>query len=462
VDDPALAALSGVDARLVTTVAWALSSAMAALAGILFAPLVRLDAVALTLLVIQAFGAAALGRFDSLAGANLGAYAIGITAALVAKFAASTPGLVGLPTSLPFLVLFGVLVFSPSGAFHVDSRSSTAARIGSGAPATRRRYLTLGVAAAAAALAPLVVPATRMVTATQTVAFVLVFASLSLLLGTSRQLSLCHAVFVVFGATTASHLLHAGVPWPLAVVVAAATLVPVGAALAIPAVRLSGVFLALATFGFGVLCQYLLFPAAFTFGGDAAAPLRRPGGFGSDIGFFYLVLALTAAGVGAVEVVRGSRLGLTVRAVADSSDGAASIGLEPTTSRVLVFCLSAFLGAVGGVLLGAGVGTVVPTSFDFFQSLVWVAILVGAGALTGGGSILAALLYVTLPSWFNGATVTDWLPVAFGTAAILAASAPNGLVGLLNATTGERLADRFATRRAPRRHRERLAALEVR
>src|SRR5439155_15026325 len=76
VGDRDLTELVGTDARAVTTFSWVLGSAFAALSGVLFAPVVGLDAVLLTLLVLQAFGAAVVGRLRSLPLTNLGAYGI--------------------------------------------------------------------------------------------------------------------------------------------------------------------------------------------------------------------------------------------------------------------------------------------------------------------------------------------------------------------------------------------------
>jgi ABC-type branched-subunit amino acid transport system permease subunit len=108
-----------------------------------------------------------------------------------------------------------------------------------------------------------------------------------------------------------------------------------------------------------------------------------------------------------------------------------SIGVNPLASRVLIFCLSAFLAALAGGLLGSVVRLVNPATFDAFHSLVWVTVLVTAGAATLGGSVLAALLLVALPATFTSSGFIEWQPVAFGVAAMVLAQAPNGLTGLL-------------------------------
>ena len=82
-------------------------------------------------------------------------------------------------------------------------------------------------------------------------------------------------------------------------------------------------------------------------------------------------------------------------------------------------------------LLGSLTQVVNPTSFDFSQSLFWIAVLVTAGPATLGGAILSAVLLVTVPAIFTAKAVTEWQPVAFGVMAIALAQAPNGLAGLL-------------------------------
>ncbi|MCA1843937.1 MAG: branched-chain amino acid ABC transporter permease, partial [Actinobacteria bacterium] len=179
------------------------------------------------------------------------------------------------------------------------------------------------------------------------------------------------------------------------------------------------------------LAQNLLFPMSIAFGSDAIARMPRPDALHGDVAFYYMVLAVVVLGVITVEVVRLSRLGRILRALADSPTAVESIGVNPTASRVIVFCVSAFLAAVAGGLLGSLIQSVNPASFDAFQSLVWLTVLVTAGAGTFGGSVLGALLLVSVPAVFTSSTVTEWQPVFFGVAAMVLAQTPNGLAGVL-------------------------------
>jgi ABC-type branched-subunit amino acid transport system permease subunit len=132
---------------------------------------------------------------------------------------------------------------------------------------------------------------------------------------------------------------------------------------------------------------------------------------------------------------------------------------------VLIFCISAFLAAISGGLLASVVGTINQTSFTFFQSLIWVAVLVLAGTRTPAGSVLAAVLLVTVPGVITSATLREWQPVFFGVGAIVFAQAPNGIAGLLRQPVDALrridfggLADRNSWRQNRRRHAERYVA----
>jgi branched-subunit amino acid ABC-type transport system permease component len=453
VGDRDLTRLVGVDAAAVTTFSWVLGCTFAGLAGILFAPLVGLDSLLLTLLVVQAFGAAVVGRLRSLPLANLGAYGIAIAASVSTKFVADHPTLRGVPSALPFIVLFGALVLGRRGRFtEVDDERRDVGDATRPLPA--RLLVCLGVVGV---VVPLVVDGPDLLTASVAVAYVLVFVSLGLVVGLSRQVSLCHAAFVALGATTLSHLLDAGIPWPFALAAAGLFVVPIGAAIAIPAIRLSGLFLALATFGFGVLAESLLFGTSLVFGDDGNASVARPAGLESDTRFYYAILAVVVAGVVAVEKIRVTRLGRILRAMADSPVALQASRINPTASKVMVFCISAFLAAVAGGLLGSLIRTVNLVSFNSFQSLTWLTILVTAGAASLGGSVLAAVLLVVAPAVFTSSTFAEWQPVAFGIGAIVLSQRPNGIAGLVRIPPIDELAARAAARGGASRHATRMA-----
>jgi branched-subunit amino acid ABC-type transport system permease component len=426
-----LTGLVGTNSGAVTTGSWILGCVIAALSAILFVPTLGLDPVNLTLLVLTAVAAATAGRLTNLPVTMVAGFALGVAQSLTTKAVAPHLGLLGIPSSLPFIVLFLIMVFSPKRAF--KGATSGEEKTGTGVVGPEKvRLASIAVVTAGAAFLPLVLKEFQLVTATHTIGMVLVFASLSLLVGLGREISLCHAIFAGFAATTLSHFLSAGVPYLPALLLAALVMVPVAALVAIPSLRLSGLFLALATFGFGKMVQDILFPTSLAFGRSGVAAIPRPSLFNGPVAFYYLVLAITVIGVLVVEVVRVGRLGRILRAVADSPTAIQSLGVNPTASRVFVFCLSAFLAGLGGGLIGSLFQNINPSSFEFSQSLLWVTVLVAAGARTFGGSVLAAVLLIATPAFVRNETITLWQPVAFGMTAMVMAQLPNGLVGLLS------------------------------
>ena len=113
VDDPDLLAMQGTNPVAVRRIAWIIGSCFAALAGVLVTPFIGLDSILLTFLVVQAFGAAAIGAFSSIPLTFLGGILIGIGSDLSKKYVLNVSWLTGVPDALPFIVLFVVLLALP-------------------------------------------------------------------------------------------------------------------------------------------------------------------------------------------------------------------------------------------------------------------------------------------------------------------------------------------------------------
>lgn len=421
VDDPELLALAGTNPTAVRRWAWCIGSAFAALSGILLAPTIGLDVSILTLLVVQAFGAAAVGSFTSLSLTYVGGLAIGVGAALSSKYVADISWLAGFGPSLPFIVLFTALVVVPRRRL-IDIAPQRRPFV----PVSRRlRPATLRVGATAGVVGLALVPQVvgfRIGVYTNGLISLIVFLSLALLVRTSGQLSLAHLGFAAIGGATFLHLTHSGVPWLLAVVSGGVLAVPVGAIVAIPAIRLSGLYLALATFGFGLLVERLLFPTTLMFGGPAQLyRAARPSFGASDNGYYYVVLAFALASVALVVTVRRSRLGRLLRAMADSPLGLSTYGTNVTVVKVLVFCVSAFLAGIAGALVGPLSGSVGGIQFGTFQSLALVVVLVLQGRVGEVRAAFGAVLLVNiLPAYARGAA-NEYSNVVFGLGVVAAA-----------------------------------------
>lgn len=450
VDDPDLLGLAGISPSAVRRRAWVIGSVFAALSGILLAPTVSLDATLLTLLIVQAFGAAAIGGFVSLPLTYVGGLVIGVAAAVSTKYIGDLPLLSGVPSSLPFIVLFGVLILARSGSFVEVGRVAHrgVATVGKSSP---RRAWTGVLAAAVLVLVPFVV-GTRLSLWTNGMAFAVIFLSLSLLVRTSGQVSLCQAGFAAVGAASFAHFTtDFGLPWPFAVMAAGAVTIPVAAIVAIPAMRLSGVYLALATFGFAVLLERLAYKTFLMFGGGDRLAAARPSIARGDTAYYFVVLLGLGLSYAFVRLIVGSRLGRLLRAMSDSPVALANSGTNVNLTRLLVFCASGFLAGIGGALLGPVTGSTNATPFNAFQSLLFLVVLAIAGSGTMRPAIIAALSLVVAPAYVFefviDARFSDYLPILFGLAAVAVALADGARVGL-RMPTGARTSER-ATGRSP-------------
>jgi ABC-type branched-subunit amino acid transport system ATPase component/branched-subunit amino acid ABC-type transport system permease component len=421
VDNPELLDLGGTSPAAVRRWAWIIGSSFAVLAGVLLAPTLNLDATVLTLLVVQAFGAAAIGRFSSLPLTYAGGLVVGIAASIATKYVVtSNAALAGLPASIPFIVLFLVLIFTPRSK--LASRRVSRPRPAAVYAAPVRVQLTGAVVLGAVLLAvPYLVNPAQLPYWSDGMTQVILFLSLGLLVRTSGQVSLCQAAFAAIGATTMGHLTAGfGLPWGVALLLAGLAAVPVGAFIAIPAIRLPGVFLALATFGFGVTMQQMGYPLWIMFGSSSLGQaVNRPSFAQGDIAYYYLALAFAIILSLMVMWLVRSRLGRLLRGMADSPVALATHGTSVVVIRVLVFCVSAFLAAVSGALFGGVVHTVTSPDFTAFSSLTLLALLVIVPGREPWYAFGAGFALVVIPSWIStGATVSDWLNVLFGVAAV--------------------------------------------
>jgi ABC-type branched-subunit amino acid transport system permease subunit len=358
-----------------------------------------------------------------------GGLVIGVGADLLSHYLPRNPTFFsGVPANLPFLVLFVVLLVTPTrrlfepGARHVRRPRP---------PVSLSPPVQLFGGIAGALLLVLVpqLVGSRLVLYATGIAFVVIFASLGLLVHTSGQVSLCQMAFAAVGASTFARALHAGFPWPLAVLVAGLVAVPVGAIVAIPAIRLSGVYLAIATFGFGLLLENLFFRTFLMFGVSNSLIVRRPSlpglHLGTDTGYYYVVLVITALCCTAVMAVRKSRLGRLLRALGDSPAALNAHGANTNLTKLFVFCISAFLAGIAGAIVSPVTNSAGGLSYDFSISLLLIAVLFISGARPVVSAFVAAFLYVVAPGYITSHTLNEYVPVIFGASALLVAIAPS-------------------------------------
>ena len=414
------ASLMGVDPDRITSLTWAMGGASAALAGILLAAVTTLHPYALALQVLPAFIAALIGGLGSLPGALVGAAIVGSVQGLVPLFG-SIGKLQGAPQL--FLAVLAIVVMATRGKSLVgaddsaaaDARSSkaTAARrprpAADHTPALSRR---LGVYAVFGAIVvfPFIpgVPSSVVGAANLASVYTLVAVSLVVLTGWVGQISLGHAALVGVGAYSTGHIVEAfGIPFPLSLPLAAALSGLVAASLGAVALRVRGLYLAVATLVFAWMASEFLFRQEWFIrhGQIGERPIGAPGSLPhfdlSDRRTFFLIAAATAAMVVfAAANLRESKTGRAFFALRGSEMAAASLGIDVVRYKFVAFVTSGAIAGVAGNLIMTDARVVTPDQFTFNISLFYVAVAVVGGLASLGGAVASAVLFAALAEVF--------------------------------------------------------------
>jgi ABC-type branched-subunit amino acid transport system ATPase component/branched-subunit amino acid ABC-type transport system permease component len=421
VDNDSLAGLHGTSAVQTRRIAWVIGSVLAAASGVLFAPTLGINAVSMTYLVVAAIGAAAFGGFSNLVLTGLGGLVIGVGAALSEKWiVGSKEWLSGVPQSVPFVVLVVALVVLPKRKLvskvadraHVVTRVRAPSRIG----------LPFGVIVLTLLIAVPWVVGSRLPLYMQGLTMAMMFLSLGLLVRTAGQVSLCHAAFAAIGAMGFSELVvDRHWPWLVGVVAAGVIVLPAAAVIAALAVRLNGLFLALATLAFGIMVESLVYRTDIGFTGTGRV-MPRPPFADTQREFYFVVLGFVVAAALILLALERGRLGRMLRGVAEAPVAIRTIGLNDSIARAIVFCVSAFVAAIAGALYGCVVqyGSYGDAQFVSFQSLVLIAALALA-PFTMPWFGLFGLLVAVLPGYLQFDDVTSWMNLLFGVFALATA-----------------------------------------
>ena len=392
VDDRNLLSLNGARPDRVSMLAWALGSSLAAIAGILLAPLLQLNHLVLTLLVVNAYAAAMVGRLRSLPMTYVGGLILGLAESYTVGYVHLQGWLIGLRPSIPTLFLFVVLLLLP------ESRLRAARLAGAVSPRVPTRRMS---AAGAVALVAVAVVVSRflgsgdLIRVGQGLAFGLIMLSLVPLTGYGGQVSLCQMTFAGLGAFSMVKLGANGSI--VGLIVAAALAAGVGALIALPALRLQGLYLALSTMAFAALMDNMFFTNSHVFGNFGTAAVARLKFLGLHVTSersYFVLLAIAFAGLSMLVMwVRRGRFGRRLAAMRDSQVACATIGMSLARTKLMVFMLSAAMAGLAGALYGGLKGSAGPIDFQMFQSLPILLLAVLGGITTASGALIGGLAF---------------------------------------------------------------------
>jgi ABC-type branched-subunit amino acid transport system ATPase component/ABC-type branched-subunit amino acid transport system permease subunit len=264
--------------------------------------------------------------------------------------------------------------------------------------------------------------------------YALVTLSLTVLTGWAGQLSLGQFALAGIGAFGTAALVREGLDFPLAVLVV--TVVGMLAALVIgtPALRLRGLFLAVATLAFAIAAASWLFRRPFLLPDALAVQVHRGDLFGLDLRpqrtYYFVCLFVLVLGLYFVVQLRRSGVGRTFIAVRDNEQAAAGVALSPVRTKLTAFVISGALAALAGGLFAGLLVDFTPERFVANESLSVVAMAVIGGLSSIPGAVLGALWVVGIPSIFPDSPEVALFTSGFGLL-ILLLYFPAGLVQIL-------------------------------
>ena len=411
VDNRDLAALNGARVARVSMTAWMLGSSMAAVAGIFLAQeLSTLDVQILTLLIVDAFAAAIIGRLKSFPLTYVGGIIIGLALSFQQNFLNWAGRWSSAATAIPTVILFLALLFLPQA--RIEARKVTkliAPRI----PSFRTAFLAMVVLFFSVVFVAGFLNRVNIRILDLALVTGVILLSFIPLTGWTKQISLGQITFVGVGAFAFSvwgtHLGGVG-----ALLVAAGFAIPFGALMCLPALRLQGLYLALASMAFARMAEFLFFDQPEVFGSAArlGEPIKILGfnfsqpfsvfgiHYGTDVGTLFLVAFLFGV-VGLIIVrVRTSAFGRRLVALGDSEAACATLGINQTMTKFQVWVLSAAIAGFGGALFATVQGSGSTMDFQMLTGLPYILLVVVGGVAVVSGALLGGLLLQSF-TWYT-------------------------------------------------------------
>jgi branched-chain amino acid transport system permease protein len=447
VDDPELVALAGARPYRMSQMGWVLGFMLAALAGVLIAPLIGqtgLTSTQLTLLALNGFAAAVVGRLRSLPMTFVGALALGLITYYAQGY---LPGHINaglaavLVEVIPVVFLFVVLLVIPAARLAAAGRLAVrpVPRVVTARQSAVGAVLLVALMVVLAAM----VGTTALSTLSQGLALGIVGLSLVLLVGFAGQVSLCQLTFMGIGAFTMGKTLGGDSWWGLLLAVAVSG--AVGALVALPTLRLRGLYLALATLAFGAVMYSAFFDNSSVISDGTqinVGRLRLP--FMSSVGNqAELIEVAVAAALCAllVGLVRRSSFGRRLVAMSDSPAAFAMVGLNAVRTKVIVFSLSAAMAGLGGVFYAGQQGGIGATDVQYIGSLTLLLFVAIWGIRTITGALLGGMTAAALPvlQTHLPTSLADLVGLAAGIGIVLLARHPEGVLGMTWLTNRVRL-----------------------
>ncbi len=425
VESRRLVQLDGVNSGRVIATAWAVSSLLAGLAGVLLAPIYgQLQAQDYATLLVAAFAAAAWAALRSFPIAALVGILMGVADTVLQGYLPATSSLsAAVLPSLPFIVLVLALLLVP-GMRRLHDDTDPLSSVDPPPPPTtaslRAPQLSRVIRIAwYVLLAAFIVsmlswmPKTWESVFNSGLAFATIFLSITLITGMGGQLSLAQATLAGVGAFTAAQLAnHLGLNFLAGAVVGAVLAAAVAVILALASLRLKGLGLALMTIAAALFFDNSIFSEIGVSHGVALTVADKWVGLGilnaNGHNLFIMLMIVLVICVAAVTLVGNGTTGRFLAAQRGSETAAAGIGINITWQRIQIFALSGAVAGIGGTMLVIQQQTVNAMQFNYQLGLAFVVIVITTGVSTIEGAIQAGMGYVVVQQ------ILTYLPARYG------------------------------------------------
>ncbi|MBC3935266.1 branched-chain amino acid ABC transporter ATP-binding protein/permease [Undibacterium sp. CY7W] len=232
--------------------------------------------------------------------------------------------------------------------------------------------------------------------------YAILLFGLDIVVGYTGQVSLGHAgLFGIGSYTTGGLVFKLGCPVLLALPASIAVTAVFGALLALPALRVTGPYLAMVTLAFGTIIQILINEMTFLTEGPMGIKVAKPVLFGQklgEVGHFYLVAGLMVVALIVVHRILRSHLGRAFQALRDSPIASDCMGVSVYRYKVYAFVISAALAGLAGALYASSEEYISPNTYNFELTILFLLAVIMGGRKSRIGSLLGAFIVVMLPS----------------------------------------------------------------
>ncbi|MEE3851183.1 branched-chain amino acid ABC transporter permease/ATP-binding protein [Gordonia sp. LSe1-13] len=426
---------------------WALSSATAGIGGIVIAPIVPLNPVAYTMFIVPALAAALVGNFASIAVTVGAGLLIGMLQSEATNLQSTWDWLpqAGVAEAVPLVLIVGFLLIRGQP---LPGRGAVIRQYMGRSPRPRRLTLSVLIGVIIGLGALLTTSGSLRLAVIATMIFGVIALSQVVVTGYAGQVSLAQLTLAGVGAYSLSRFSSdLGVPFPISPLLAACAAMVVGVLVGLPALRVRGLPLMVATLALAVFLEAFWFRNPTFNGGMQGAPIEPPTLFGLDLGigagqgyprlaFGIVCLATIVIVAGGVAWLRRSRLGASMLAVRANERSAAATGINVGVVKLAAFAIASFIAGLGGALLAYQQTLATAGSFTVFAGIGLFAIFYVAGVTSISGALLAGVLAPGGILYFASdryLAFGDYYMLVSGILLVLTVvTNPDGLAGLLH------------------------------